>query len=101
MMMSSMVPVVPKNTSGPRDLRFIPTGIATNAPSTENTHVPSALQPTTTTTECRVNKTRVDYITNDSMISRSEESNTETVFLSLFLMTLANNQNIKHKLVRN
>lgn len=42
-MMSSTVPVVPKKTSGPRDLRLMPTGIATNVPRTENTHVPSAL----------------------------------------------------------
>lgn len=43
-MMSSIVPVVPKKTSGARDFRLMLTGIATNAPKTENTHVPSALQ---------------------------------------------------------
>lgn len=43
--MSSIVPVVPKNTRGPRDFRFIPTGIARSAPAIENTQVPSALQP--------------------------------------------------------
>lgn len=43
-MMSSMVPVVPKNTRGPRDFRFIPTGIAKRAPATENTQVPNALE---------------------------------------------------------
>ena len=41
---SSIVPVVPKNTRGPNDFRFIPTGIASKAPATEKTHVPSALQ---------------------------------------------------------
>lgn len=45
-MMSSMVPVVPKNTRGPRDFRFIPTGIAKRAPATENTQVPNALHKT-------------------------------------------------------
>jgi hypothetical protein len=35
---------VPKNTRGARDLRFIPTGIASKAPATENTQVPNALQ---------------------------------------------------------
>lgn len=84
MMMSSMVPVVPKNTSGPRDLRFIPTGIATNAPTTENTHVPSALHPPQNVvclSNTSMNKTRVDYITNDdSMIpynSRKQHQNQE------------------------
>lgn len=43
MMISIMVPVVPKNTRGANDFRFIPTGIASNAPATENTHVPRAL----------------------------------------------------------
>lgn len=43
-MMSSMVPVVPKNTSGPKDFLFIPTGMASKAPATENTQVPNALQ---------------------------------------------------------
>ncbi|GAB2290822.1 hypothetical protein Dimus_025089 [Dionaea muscipula] len=44
MIMSSMVPVVPKNTSGAKDFFFIPTGIAIKAPATEKTQVPSALQ---------------------------------------------------------
>jgi hypothetical protein len=35
---------VPKNTRGARDLRFIPTGIASKAPATEKTQVPNALQ---------------------------------------------------------
>ena len=43
MMISSMVPVVPKKTRGASDFRLIPTGIASNAPATENTHVPNAL----------------------------------------------------------
>ncbi|KAG7031676.1 hypothetical protein SDJN02_05717, partial [Cucurbita argyrosperma subsp. argyrosperma] len=42
-MISSIVPVVPKNTRGARDFLFIPTGIASNAPATENTQVPNAL----------------------------------------------------------
>lgn len=41
---SSIVPVVPKNTRGAKDFRFIPTGIASRAPATEKTHVPRALQ---------------------------------------------------------
>lgn len=41
---STIVPVVPKNTSGANDFLFIPTGIAIKAPATENTHVPNALQ---------------------------------------------------------
>lgn len=44
MIISSMVPVVPKNTRGAKDFRFIPTGIASKAPATEKTHVPSALK---------------------------------------------------------
>lgn len=42
--MSSIVPVVPKNTRGASDFLFIPTGIASKAPATENTQVPNALQ---------------------------------------------------------
>ncbi len=42
-MISSIVPVVPKNTSGARDFFFIPTGIAIRAPATEKNHVPNAL----------------------------------------------------------
>lgn len=42
--MSSMVPVVPKKTSGASDFLLIPTGMATKAPNTEKTHVPKALQ---------------------------------------------------------
>lgn len=40
---STMVPVVPKNTRGAKDFRFIPTGIAIKAPATEKTQVPRAL----------------------------------------------------------
>ena len=36
--MSSMAPVDPKNTRGARDFFLIPTGIASNAPMTENIH---------------------------------------------------------------
>jgi hypothetical protein len=43
MMMSSIVPVVPKNTSGAKDFFFMPTGIARRAPATEKTQVPRAL----------------------------------------------------------
>ncbi|OMO62607.1 hypothetical protein CCACVL1_22724 [Corchorus capsularis] len=43
-MISSIVPVVPKNTRGANDFRLIPTGIASKAPATEKTHVPNALQ---------------------------------------------------------
>ena len=43
MMMSSIVPVVPKNTRGAKDFRFMPTGIARRAPATEKTQVPRAL----------------------------------------------------------
>lgn len=42
--MSSMVPVVPKKTSGAKDFLFMPTGIATRAPATEKNQVPRALQ---------------------------------------------------------
>ena len=43
MMMSSMVPVVPKKTRGAKDFFFMPTGIATRAPATEKNQVPRAL----------------------------------------------------------
>jgi hypothetical protein len=43
MMMSSMVPVVPKKTSGAKDFFFMPAGIATRAPTTEKNQVPNAL----------------------------------------------------------
>jgi hypothetical protein len=42
--MSSIVPVVPKKTSGAKDFLFMPTGIATRAPATEKNQVPRALQ---------------------------------------------------------
>ncbi|KAF4395965.1 hypothetical protein F8388_013134 [Cannabis sativa] len=43
-MIWSIVLVVPKNTIGAKDFLFIPTRIANNAPATENTQVPRALE---------------------------------------------------------
>jgi hypothetical protein len=42
MIISSMLPVVPKKTRGASDFLFIPTGIASSVPASEKNQVPGA-----------------------------------------------------------